>query len=112
MNYKQGLVISVYVDSDLLRRIYVTQVADVISKLSLGYMEDGGLSVCVSLHLSMRNIYSVYNGCMWHDTTQQKKITSTLTNRDSVNRQNQTEIKSSYFHIKRNSNYSVQNNVC
>lgn len=41
MNYKQGLVISVYVDSDLLRRIYVTQVPDVIYKLSLGYMEDG-----------------------------------------------------------------------
>jgi len=41
MNYKQGLVIWVYVDSDLLRCVYVTQVADVISKLGLGYMDDG-----------------------------------------------------------------------
>ncbi len=72
MNYKQGLVISVYMDSDLLRCIYVTQVPDVISKISLGYMEDERLSICASRFVSERDMPGQQGVYMWQDTAQHK----------------------------------------
>ncbi len=72
MNYKRGLVISVYMDSDLLRRIYVTQVPDVISKISLGYMEDGRLSICASPFVSEKDMPGLQWVYMWQDTAQHK----------------------------------------